>query len=73
MDDDDGNDGRLLGSGYSINWVDKGKVSPVKSQGTCGACWIFSATTVMESMSAIKNYSDPFRLSEQQALDCIDG
>jgi len=55
-----------------INWVTKGKVSPVKNQGQCGSCWTFSVTGAMESAYAIKNNADPknLLLSEQAIVDC---
>ena len=54
----------------SINWVTRGKVHEVKSQGSCGSCWAFAAATVQESMQAIKNNAAVIRLSEQEGVDC---
>ena len=48
----------------------KGKVHPVKDQGNCGSCWAMAATTVQESMQAIKKDTAPVRLSEQEGVDC---
>jgi C1A family cysteine protease len=53
----------------TINWVEKGVVSPVKDQGSCGSCWSFSTTGSIESAYQIKNGS-PILLSEQQLVDC---
>lgn len=53
----------------TINWVDQGKVTPVKDQGTCGSCWSFSTTGSMESAYWIKNGQE-IELSEQQLVDC---
>ena len=35
----------------SINWVEKGKVSSVKDQGSCGSCYSFSAIGNLESVN----------------------
>ena len=65
-----GTNGGGLQEDLSVNWVTKGKVHAVKSQGGCGSCWAFAATTVQEAMQAIKNDAAPVRLSEQEGVDC---
>lgn len=55
---------------YSKNWVKENKVGDVKSQGNCGSCWAFAATTCQEAMQAIKDNESPVQLSEQEAVDC---
>jgi len=56
----------------SFSWVDKGKVTPGKTQGFCGSCWDFAGVAAVESMYAIEtgNFVD---LSEQELLSCGAG
>ncbi|XP_076176211.1 cathepsin O isoform X2 [Ptiloglossa arizonensis] len=52
-----------------FDWRDKGVVTPVRGQGSCGACWAFSTIEVAESMLAIKN-GTLYTLSVQEMIDC---
>ncbi|XP_034170904.2 cathepsin O [Osmia lignaria lignaria] len=60
---------RATGLPLIFDWRDKGVISPVRSQGTCGACWAFSTVEVAESMFAIKN-GTLYPLSVQEMIDC---
>lgn len=53
----------------SFDWRDKGVVSPVKNQGSCGSCWTFSTVGALESHFLLK-YGQFRNLSEQQLVDC---
>jgi hypothetical protein len=52
-----------------FSWKDEGKMSRVKSQGGCGACWCFSPIAVFESYIMIVTGVEQ-DLSEQQMVSC---
>eukprot|EP01064_Diplonema_japonicum_P013420 TRINITY_DN2098_c0_g2_i1.p1 TRINITY_DN2098_c0_g2~~TRINITY_DN2098_c0_g2_i1.p1 ORF type:complete len:503 (+),score=54.22 TRINITY_DN2098_c0_g2_i1:60-1511(+) len=52
-----------------LDWVNAGVVTHVKSQGSCGSCWAFSATGVIESQWAIQGHALT-SLSEQELVSC---
>lgn len=62
---------KLSTENRSLNWVDRGVTTPVKNQGICAACTLFTGTTILEAMYSIKHGTTPVRLSEQEGTDCV--
>nr|WUR10827.1 viral cathepsin [Calliteara abietis nucleopolyhedrovirus] len=52
-----------------FDWRHQNKVTSVKNQGACGACWAFATLASIESQLAIRDNS-LIDLSEQQLIDC---
>lgn len=53
----------------AVDHIKDGLVTPIKDQGNCGSCWIFSAVGGLEGAYA-KSTGRLVALAEQQVLDC---
>jgi len=60
----------LKAAATDVDWSTRSDiVNPIKDQGTCGSCWAFGATGVLEPRWALKTDS-LYNLAEQQLIDC---
>lgn len=54
----------------SVDWVAAGKVTSVKDQGHCGACWTFGTVGAIEGAYAIAS-GNLIELSSQDVISCM--
>jgi len=58
-----------VGNPSQFDWREKNIATPVKNQGSCGSCWAFGSTAVLESHYALAT-GDLAILAPQAYVDC---
>jgi len=59
----------VKGSETHVDWREKGAVTPIKDQKSCGSCWAFSAVGALEGLY-FQQKGVLADFSEQQLVDC---
>lgn len=54
----------------AIDWREKGAVTPIQDQGSCGSCWAFGAIGSAEGVWAVAG-NKLIKFSEQNLVDCV--
>ena len=55
----------------SLNWSERGAVTSIKNQGSCGSCWAFAAAAGAESTLILSGKENvTVDLSEQYLVEC---
>jgi C1A family cysteine protease len=62
-------DTQLAAPSGAIDWVAKGKTTPVKNQEQCGSCWAFSTTETVESANLMAGNNMAIG-APQEIVDC---
>jgi C1A family cysteine protease len=57
----------------SFHWRDRGVLTPIKDQGSCGSCWAFASIEVAESVAVLGGFfENPPIFSPKQLVDCCE-
>ena len=56
----------------SLDWRDRGVITSIKDQGSCGSCWAFGCAATAETVVILNGLEDnSIDLAEQYLLECI--